>query len=316
MQRFLTGEALRQADDLLARSARLGVTVITPDESDYPARLRDLPDPPPAVWCRGTGSSHNAPTIAIVGSRRPTPYGEQMAERFSRELATAGATIVSGLARGIDGIAHRAALAAGGQTIAVLGCGIDRAYPAEHSALQEAVSRQGLVVTEFPLGSPPKPYHFPQRNRLISALSVGVIVVEAGERSGSLITARLALDQGREVFAVPGLLGSAASIGTNRLIKSGATLVEHAGEILDAVAPQLERRPRPTGLVDAGSAPEPLTGDEGLLAQQLSHEPRHMDELSVRSGRPVQHIAALLLALELKGAVRHLPGNFYVKMIQ
>jgi DNA processing protein len=322
-----SGESGRRAEALLARAESLGLSVTTPDDDDYPKRLRNLPDPPPALWRRGDWRDDDAVAVAVVGSRRPSPYGRLMAEQFGRELSRVGATVVSGLARGIDGIAHRAALDAGGRTIAVLGCGIDRCYPEEHRSLQEAIGRQGAVLTEFPLGAPPLSHHFPRRNRLISGLSLGVVVVEAGERSGSLITARLALEQGREVFAVPGNLGAGGSVGTNRLIKAGATLVEGIDDILSAVAAQLEHRPAvassstghaPRARIAAGTRPvtEPLTTDEGALVEHIGSEPCHMDELAVRSGRPVQQVAALLLSLELKGTVRRLPGNFYFTAMQ
>jgi DNA processing protein len=309
-----SGQSGRRVEHLLRESERLGLSVLTPDDGAYPARLRDLPDPPPALWCRGDGECATA-VLAIVGSRRPSPYGRTMAERFGRELARAGVTVVSGLARGIDAAAHRAVLEHGGNTIAVLGCGLDRVYPQEHRALQEAIGRNGTLLSEFPLGAPPLAHHFPRRNRLISGLALGVVVVEAGERSGSLITARLALEQGREVFAVPGNLGAGGSVGTNRLIKAGATLVERVEDMLEAVALQLDpsslRPPRPMPPTVDTSAAAPLTTEEHALANHVTDEPRHMDELAMRAGRPVQQVAALLVSLEIKGAVRQLPGQFY-----
>ncbi|MBI3621216.1 MAG: DNA-protecting protein DprA [Nitrospirae bacterium] len=315
---LVSAESGRLAGRLLRESERLGVSVLTPDDAAYPARLRELPDPPPALWCRGALDAPAA-AIAVVGSRRPSPYGRSMAERFGRELAQAGVTVVSGLARGIDGAVHRAVLDVGGETIAVLGCGVDRVYPSEHRPLQEAIGRDGLLLSEFPPGAPPLAHHFPRRNRLISGLALGVVVVEAGERSGSLITARLALEQGREVFAVPGNLGTGGSIGTNRLIKAGATLVERVEDILQAVAAQIDpsslRPPRPvpssaqTSDIDTAS----LTTEEHALVGHVTGEPRHMDELAARTGRPVQQVAALLVSLEIKGAVRQLPGQFYCR---
>jgi len=313
-----SGQSGRRADQLLLDSDRLGIAVLTPDDAAYPARLRELPDPPPALWRRGRGEITPA-AIAVVGSRRPSPYGRTMAERFGRELAQAGLTVVSGLARGIDAAAHQTALEIGGGTIAVLGCGLDRVYPLEHRALQEAIGRDGTLLSEFPPGAPPLAHHFPRRNRLISGLALGVVVVEAGERSGSLITARLALEQGREVFAVPGNLGAGGSVGTNRLIKAGATLVERVDDILEAVVPQLDpaslRPPRPSASAARPSAAEAasLTAEERALAGHVTDEPRHMDELAARAGRPVQHVAALLVSLQLKGAVRQLPGQFYCR---
>jgi DNA processing protein len=311
-----SGESGRRAEQLLRESERSGIAVMTPDDAAYPARLRELPDPPPALWRRGRGAIGPA-AIAIVGSRRPSPYGRTMAERFGRELAQVGVTVVSGLARGIDAAAHRAALEIGGDTIAVLGCGVDRVYPGEHRVLQEAIGRDGTLLTEFPLGAPPLAHHFPRRNRLISGLALGVVVVEAGERSGSLITARLALEQGREVFAVPGNLGAGGSVGTNRLIKAGATLVERVDDILTSVAAQLDPsslRPLcPSPSAGQPSAAASLTTEEHALVGHVTDEPRHMDELAVRAGRPVQQIAALLVSLEIKGVVRQLPGQFYLR---
>ena len=310
-----SGESAKRAERLLRDSERLDVSVLTPDDAAYPARLRELPDPPPALWRRGSGDIPAA-AIAVVGSRRPSSYGRTMAERFGRELAQAGVTVVSGLARGIDAAAHRAVLETGGGTIAVLGCGLDRVYPQEHRSLQEAIGRDGALVTEFPLGAPPLAQHFPRRNRLISGLTLGVVVVEAGERSGSLITARLALEQGREVFAVPGNLGVGGSVGTNRLIKAGATLVERVEDILEAVASQLDpaslRPPRPSSVAPSSTAdPASLTTDERAVVAYVTDEPRHMDELASRLGRPVQQVAALLVSLEIKGVVRQLPGQLY-----
>ena len=328
--RLASGAWQRDVEAAQARSTQLNVRIFTPDDADYPTRLRHLPDPPPALWRRGE-LEDDAAAIAVVGSRRPSSYGQAMAERIGRELSRAGFTVVSGLARGIDAGAHRAALEAGGRTVAVLGCGIDRAYPPEHRELQESIGRQGAVLSEFAPGTPPLPKHFPQRNRLISGLSLGVVVVEAGDRSGSLITARLALEQGREVFAVPGNVGVGGSVGTNRLIKSGAMLVEGLEDIIEAVAAHLDRRSlRPptansrlasgdgelegdTLRVQGGAAPleSKLTAAEADLLEHLAREPRHMDELAALSGRPIQQVAALLVVLEIKGGVRQLPGNYY-----
>ena len=292
------------------------MAVLTPEDAAYPARLRNMPDPPPALWRRGRNEIASA-AIAVVGSRRPSPYGRLVAERFARELALAGMTVVSGLARGIDGAAQQAVLDVGGDTIAVLGCGLNHIYPLEHRTLQEAIGRDGVLLTEFPPNAPPLAHHFPRRNRLISGLALGVHVVEAGERSGSLITARLALEQGREVFAVPGNLGVGGSIGTNRLIKSGATLVERVEDMLEAVAAQIDpsavRPLRRSTSAAQPAADAALTTEERALAGHVTDEPRHMDELAARAGRPVQHVAALLVSLELKGAVRQLPGQFYCR---
>jgi DNA processing protein len=225
-------------------------------------------------------------------------------------------TVVSGLARGIDGVAHRSALEAGGRTVAVLGCGIDRTYPPEHQALRRKIEERGAVLSELPLGAYPHAYHFPKRNRIISGLSLGVLVVEAAPDSGSLITARLAAEQGRDVFAVPGSVQSEQSRGTNGLIKQGAKLVETVQDVLDELVPQLEpaflarmqdRRAALTRPVQSGRVT--LEGDEAALYAALPAEPVHIDELIAKTGLPAASVSGLLLSLELKGAVRQLPGR-------
>ncbi|HYM38451.1 MAG TPA: DNA-processing protein DprA [Nitrospiraceae bacterium] len=230
-------------------------------------------------------------------------------------------TVVSGLARGVDGVAHRSALEAGGRTIAVLGCGIDRTYPPEHQALRKSIEERGAVLSELPLGAYPHAYHFPKRNRIISGLSLGVVVVEAAPKSGSLITARLAAEQGREVFAVPGSVQSEQSRGTNGLIKQGAKLVEQAGDIIEELLTQMEPAFRAqleesrTALTRRVQSSVPvLEDDEAALYSALSPEPMHIDELIVKTGLPAARVTSLLLALELRGAVRQLPGRSCIKV--
>ncbi|MBI2104334.1 MAG: DNA-protecting protein DprA [Candidatus Omnitrophica bacterium] len=217
----------------LALAERCGAAIVTLADAAYPTRLKTIPDPPLALYVRGTLTAADETAIAIVGSRRASPYGRQCAERLSEDLALRGITVVSGLALGIDGAAHRGALRAGGRTLAVLGSGLARLYPPAHERLADQAAEQGAVLSEYPLEAEPLPHHFPRRNRLISGLSLGVIVVEASARSGALITADCALEQGREVFAVPGPMTSVTSEGTHRLLKQGARLVTSVEDVLD-----------------------------------------------------------------------------------
>src|SRR5947208_1192067 len=220
---------------------RLQLSVVTCLDPDYPPRLKMIHDPPPLLYVSGALTQADRHAVAIVGARRATAAGRLLTEELSRDLAEAGMTIVSGLARGVDAAAHRGALAAQGRTIAVLGCGIDQTYPAEHERLRRQIEDRGAILSEVPMGAPPHSHHFPRRNRIISGLSLGVIVTEAAISSGSLITARLAAEQGREVFAVPGFVKADTSRGTNALLKEGAALIERAQDVIDAVLPQLEQ---------------------------------------------------------------------------
>ncbi len=312
----------RQAIDReLKALERLPVRVLTILDPDYPAHLKMIHDPPPLLSVSGALSAADHHAVAIVGTRHATPAGRVFTEQLSRGLAAAGLTVVSGLARGIDGAAHRGALEAGGRTIAVLGCGIDRTYPPEHQSLRKKIEEQGAVLSELPLGAYPYAYHFPKRNRIISGLSLGVVVVEAAPQSGSLITARLAAEQGREVFAVPGSVQSEQSRGTNGLIKQGAKLVERVDDILEELLAQMEpsfsaqvqaRRAALTGPVQS-SVPV-LEQDEAALYAALSTEPVHIDELIAKTGLPAASVSGLLLSLELKGAIRQLPGHACIKV--
>jgi len=313
-------EDRRAIDRELEALERLPVRVLTILDPDYPARLKTIHDPPPVLSVSGTLSEADRHAVAVVGTRHPTPAGRLIAERLSRGLAEAGVTVVSGLALGIDGAAHRSALEAGGRTIAVLGCGIDRTYPTEHRSLRAKIEERGAILSELPLGAYPHAHHFPKRNRIISGLSLGVVVVEAAPQSGSLITARLATEQGREVFAVPGSVQSEQSRGTNGLIKQGAKLVERVDDILEELLAQMEpsfaaqMRDR-TGLTRRvqSSMPE-LERDEAMLYAALSAEPVHIDELIEKTGLPAASVSGLLLSLELKGAIRQLPGHACIKV--
>lgn len=301
--------------------ARHGVQRLALGDAGYPTPLTTLPDPPPVLYAQGAWVPEDAAAVAIVGSRLATPHGLAVAERLGRELAAHGLTVISGLARGIDAAGHRGALAAGGRTIAVLGGGLLALFPPEHDGLARQIAAHGAVLSEFPLTRPALAGQFPQRNRLIAGLSLGVIVVEAAARSGALITARWALEQGREVFAVPGLAGAAASQGTHQLLRDGAGLVESAGDVLAALQLALAAcvarlTPAPQGsMCEAGRAgPAPrLTPEETPVYARLSSQPVGVDWLTGQTGVPAAILLRLLLGLELKGLVRQVPGQQFVR---
>ena len=308
---------LRQHLDKQIRIAeQLNIRVVTLFDRDYPARLRTIPDPPPLLYVSGTLSAQDDVAVAIVGGRRATPSGRVVTEEIAKDLAGTGVTIVSGLARGIDAAAHRGALAGKGRTIAVLGCGIDRTYPPEHQMLRRSIEAHGAVVSELPIGSSPLSHHFPRRNRIISGLSLGVLVSEAAKDSGSLITAKLALEQGREVFAVPGSVKEDACRGSNSLLKEGATLIERAQDILDGILPQIDARLRATLRVEAASAlpHAPLKSEDSPVYEALSYEARSVDMVIETTGLSPAKVAASLLSLELSGRVRQLPGQQYIRL--
>jgi DNA processing protein len=299
--------------DVKAKIASLdamGGRLVTWQDESYPESLRHIYDPPLFLFVRGTLEERDALAVAIVGSRASSPYGRQITAAISDRLARAGLTIVSGLARGIDAAAHAAALAAGGRTIAVLGCGIDLVYPSEHHQLQMRIVKNGAVVSEFPPGTPPDGENFPSRNRIISGLSLGTVVVEATEKSGSLITAEHALEQGREVFAVPGPVG-ARSRGPHQLIRQGATLVEGADDVLRELAPHLKEDCRsPSSTVP----PPPLDETEQRLFACLDDTATHVDQLMLRTSLPAARVLEVLLSLELRGLVQQLPGKRFARL--
>jgi DNA processing protein len=302
-----------EVDAELARLGAMGGRLLTLPGAEYPLHLRRIHDPPPVLYALGDPSIAERRVVAVVGSRRATPYGTATATRLAHELARAGFVVVSGLARGIDAAAHQGALAASGRTVAVLGCGVDVTYPPEMRGLKDQVRNHGSVLSELPLGAPPDPHHFPTRNRIISGMSLGVLVIEAAADSGSLITAKLALEQGREVFAVPGNVGTQTSTGTNRLIKAGATLVETADDLIEQLIGQLgpvARLPSSTPSMTVD-----LTADERRVFDLLSWEPAHVDELTVRSSVTPDRLAELLLGLELKGMAKQVPGHRYVRQV-
>lgn len=312
----------------LERVRALGADVLILDDGTYPSLLREIPDPPITLYVRGAWEiCFDAPCVALVGSRRCSTYGQNVASMLARDLATRGVTVVSGLARGIDAAAHRGALEAGGRTVAVLGTGVDDVYPRDHRRLaDEILERGGALASQFPLGTPPVPENFPYRNRIISGLSLGVVVVEAAENSGSLITARLALEQGREVFAVPGNVTSRNSFGTNYLIKSaGAKLVQQwqdvAQELPSDIAARLlppETKRRGQGETANVSAPVPtdLSEEERAVFDLLStDDPVHIDALAGASKMTLPDLTGALFALEMRELVRQLPGKCFVKKL-
>ena len=290
-----------------ARLERLGVRVITLDDAAYPDHLREIADPPPVLYVKGELLSADRWAVAVVGTRRVTADGRQVVERLVPEMARAGVTIVSGLARGTDALAHRVALEAGGRTLAVLGSGLDRIYPTEHAGLAREIVGRGALLSEFPLGTPPDALNFPRRNRIISGLAMGTLVVEAGETSGALITADFALEQGRDVFAVPGSILSPASEGPNRLIKEGAKPVTCAQDILE------ELNLTAVAQHEAVREALPENETEATLLRLLSSEPLHVDELGRSSALPVAQVSSALTMMELKGLVRQVGGMNYVR---
>ena len=290
----------------LGWAAQPGNHIVSLADDNYPRLLLEISDPPPLLYVRGRAELLGRPALAIVGSRNATPQGEANAQAFARSLSDAGFTIVSGLALGIDAAAHRGGLAGAGSTIAVLGTGADVIYPPRNTALAGEICERGLLISEFPLGTPPAAQNFPRRNRLISGLARGCLVVEAALASGSLITARAAADQGREVFAIPGSIHSPVAKGCHALIKSGAKLVESAEDVLAELAGF-----RPSG--SASTREKPAATLTGLLAH-MGHDPVDVDFLCSRAGMTAEQVSSELLRLELDGRVAALPGGLYQRL--
>ncbi len=289
-----------------------GIQLVCLGDPQYPANLATIPDPPAALFVKGSFEPRDLVAIAVVGSRAASPMGMIFTERLSGDLARAGVTIISGLATGIDSAAHRGAVKAQGRTLAVLGCGLDVDYPRGHAGLRREIAQTGAILTEFPLGTPPAPGHFPMRNRIISGLALGVVVVEAAHRSGSLITARLALEQGREVFAVPGIARNYRSVGPHQLLKQGAKLVESAEDVLEEIRPAIRRSRAIEEDGQTVSHEQRLTSEEAALLQSVHQHPQHIDEICRTLQWPVSRVMSILLALELKGEVVQLPGKYFV----
>jgi len=316
-------EALRRPDEaaldaLLAWGQQDGTAILTRDHPAYPPRLAQIPDAPGVLYVRGDPGVLADPQLAIVGSRNPTPQGTDTTRELARYLTDCGITITSGLAMGVDGAAHRGALEAG-RTIAVLGTGLDRVYPAAHRDLARQIAEAGALVSELPPDSPARAEHFPRRNRIISGLSLGTLVTEAALGSGSLITARLASEQGREVFAMPGSIHNPLARGCHALIRDGARLVECAQDILAELAPALRAVSAPAaGCGQSGSGAAPvaarapqLDGDYRRLFTAMGHDPVAVDDLIRRTGLPADSVASMLLLLELQGRVSSYPGGRY-----
>ena len=285
---------------------RYGVKVVTCHDPDYPSRLKEIYDYPPLLYVRGSLLPEDEWCLAVVGTRRATVYGRQVTEEIVADLTRSKITIVSGLAKGIDSIAHHSALDAGGRSIAVFACGLDIVYPSENANLARRIIQQGALISEYPLATRPKADNFPRRNRIMSGLSLGVLIIEAGETSGAMITARLAVEQNREVFAIPGSVLSPASRGTNHLIQEGAKLVRAYTDILEelnlmTVARQIEMK-----------EVIPSSDTESLLLKQLGAEPTHIDEVCRSSGLPISTVSSTLAMMELKGLVKQVGTMNYV----
>lgn len=290
-------------------------------DADYPAALLRTEDPPLLLYAVGSGVADgtlSTPALALVGSRNPTPQGLANARAFAGSLAQAGRVVVSGMALGIDGAAHEGALDAGGRTIAVVGTGLDRVYPKRHLGLAHRIAASGLLVSELPLGTPPLAHHFPRRNRIISALSQGTLVVEAALQSGSLITARMALEQGKEVFAIPGSIHAPQSRGCHALIKQGAKLVESAQDVMDELQWTGRLADAPESIAETAdfARADSLNGIKNAVLEALGHDPTSLDALMARTGLDAAHLQAQLLTLELADQVARLPGGLFQRMGQ
>ena len=288
---------------------RAGVKAINWHDRMYPPRLKEIHDPPPVLYVRGEILPEDQRSVAVVGTRKATTYGREVAGVLSKDLARNGVTVVSGLARGIDSVAHRAAIESGGRTIAVFGSGLDVVYPPEHGRLARDIEEAGALVSEHPLGAKPEARHFPRRNRLISGMTLGTLVVEAGDISGALLTVRSALEQDREVFCVPGSIFSPASRGTNSLIQDGAKLVTNYKDVLEelnltVVAHQIEMR----------SIIQPQDDNESLLLNHVTHEPAHIDEIRRQAGLPITVVSSTLAVMELKGMIKQVGGMRYIRI--
>ena len=305
----MDGREKVEPDSEMERLEKSGVRALTWHDDDYPARLKEIYDLPPVIYIKGSLLPDDERSIAVVGTRNPTHYGNQVTERLVYDIANSGVTIVSGLARGIDGIAHRTALDAGQRTIAVLGSGLDIIYPREHTNLSERIAENGALISEHALGTRPDARNFPRRNRIMSGMTLGTLVIEAGARSGALITARQALEENREVFAVPGNILSDNSKGTNRLIReSAAKLVTTCEDVLEelnlsSVTRQIEM-----------AALFPEDENEAELLRYITFDPVHVDEVCRSSGKPASDVSSTLAMMELKGLVKQIGGMNYVRM--
>jgi DNA processing protein len=327
-QSIVSGCAFDEAAEQQAKAAETGAELVPITDPRYPPALKDIFDPPPLLFARGHVELLRTLMLGVVGTRRPSPYGTAAAGRLAKDLALAGLTIVSGMARGIDTSAHRSALEAGGATIAVFGCGVDQTYPAENRKLAEQITAQGLILSEFPMAAPPYPQNFPIRNRIIAGMSTGVLVVEGSEYSGSAITAKLAAEQGREVFAVPGNITSKMSWGPNLLIKQGAKLVQEWNDVVVELRPEDRRRLveqcRNRLNLNENNCEETNTAQPASIRNVVGRKildglrpdaPTGLDNLIESiEGSSTSEIIAALFELELEGRVRQLPGKSYIRV--
>ena len=299
-------------DGEMEKASLLGIDIISLEDSRYPKNLLNIPSPPPLLYIKGEFAAEDELALAIVGSRSASRYGIEAARKFSERLVKGGVTIISGMARGVDTVAHLGALEGEGRTIAVLGCGLDVIYPPENRKLFDRIAQRGAIISEFPLGTPPDAVNFPRRNRIISGLSLGVIVVEASLKSGSLITARYAIEQGRDVYAIPGNINSSGSRGTNSLIKDGAKLVEDPEEVLVDILPQYMPSAQERAKKERQFS---MSEEERQLFDIIDGEPLHIDDLAEKSGLDIPELSSHLLSLELMGAVTQHPGKNFTKSI-
>ena len=306
VEKVIQIRATMDLEKIMSRILAQGIQILTWEDEGYPRRLKEIDQPPPVLYVRGKLTPEDTWAVAVVGTRRVSAYGRQVAEELAAFLAHNGITVVSGLARGVDSIAHNAALQVGGRTIAVLGSGVDRIYPPEHAQLAEKTIASGALLSDYAPGTPPDALNFPPRNRIISGISMATVVVEAGDTSGALITAQFAIDQGREVFAVPGTIYAPQSKGTNRLIAQGAHPLLSMQDILNVL--NLRR------VTEQAEVRRVLPGNEieEKLMSVLTHEPLLMDEIRIKTGLPIERVSATLVMMELKGLVRQVGGMNYV----
>jgi DNA processing protein len=305
-QRVTQMRASVNLDEFVTQAEAAGIRILTWQDDEYPAHLKEIDQPPPVLYLRGEITAEDSWSVAIVGTRAVTPYGRQVTEELATVLAHNGVTIVSGLARGVDAVAHGAAIKAGGRTLAVLGSGVDKIYPPENRSMAEKICSHGAVLSDYAPGTPPESANFPPRNRIISGLSMAVVVVEAGDTSGALITAGFAAEQGRDVFAIPGSIYAPQSKGTNRLLSNGAKTLLTPQDVLQALdlTRNVERREIRKAI--------PADTTEAALLDMLGPEPVHVDEIRNRTGLPIEKVSSALTMMELKGMVRQVGGMNYV----
>jgi len=314
MEKIVAADREINAEEEIELCRQHGIAILTDSSPEYPRALREIPDPPAVLFVRGRLKPEDGLAIAMVGTRHGTPYGLRQAERLAGSLARSGLTIISGLARGIDAAAHRGALAAGGRTLAVLASGVLSIYPPEHEELAEQVIAQGALLSEAPPRAAPRSGTFPQRNRIISGLALGAIIIEAGDRSGALITARHAMEQGREVFALPGRVEDRTSRGCHRLIRDGAKLIETADDVLEELGPLVAAVPRDDGQVIHHPAELLLNELEQQVLSAIHGDATSIDEIIAETGLPVQQVLSTVSVLEMRHLIRRLSGTMVLRL--